>query len=187
MSLIKDFENLNIGTKGIILNILSTVPFFFIIVYLFNKTLISKVEQTPFSDIDFYYIIAVCFSLALLWFLMNFLLAILSLDMIEWVEAQEEKIKQQKERENKELENSDIPQEPKESIIPKPKKSKDYDAKFWFFTTYMYSVGYLAIAMFINMWLGWEFKWFVFSCFGFVIFRLVWVAFWHWFLKKLSE
>jgi Flp pilus assembly protein TadB len=96
--------------------------------------------------------------------------------MVEWMDDEKKKYQAEK-----------ALQEGKDITTSKPKSDKpDENLRLSFFSTYIYSVGYLAIALFINLWAGLEFKWFLFFCFGFVIFRLAWVAFWHWLFKKLA-
>jgi len=72
MTLIKDFDKLHIGLKTGSLTILGQVPFFFVSLYLFKKSIIERIDNTYFiSDLDFYFVICVCFALSLTWFLMN--------------------------------------------------------------------------------------------------------------------
>jgi hypothetical protein len=173
MSLVKDFDKLHFGTKGTILNIVSTVPFFFISVYLFSNYRIAQIENNPFADIDFYFILAVCFCVSLLWFLMNFILAIITINFIEWIDS---------------LGSSKKTAEPvseRELSTNNGELEEDDTLKISFITTYIYSIGYLAIAFYINYsWAHISFRWFTLWCFGFIIFRLAIVGFVHRFLKK---
>lgn len=176
MSLVKDFDELHFGTKGTILNITSTVPFFFISVYLFSNYRIAQIENNPFADIDFYFIIAVCFCVSLLWFLMNFILAIITIDFVEWLDTLSSQ-------------NRTVPAPVSEPELIETNSvsvpEKDETLKLSFIASYIYSIGYLAIALFINYsWVHISFRWFTLWCFGFIIFRLGVVGFVHRFLKK---
>ena len=176
MRLFKDFEGLHFGTKGTILNITSTVPFFFISVYLFSNYRIAQIESSPFADIDFYFILAVCFCVSLLWFLMNFILAIITVDFVEWIDSLGSQ---------KKTKSESVPEPGQEAVIPINETEKDDTLKFSFIATYIYSIGYLAIAFFINYsWAHISFRWFTLWCFGFIIFRLAIVGLGHKFLKR---
>lgn len=178
MSLIKDFNDLHIGTKGTILNILSAVPFFFIGTYLFNPDLVQKVQGNTLTDIDFYFLLSICLALSTLWFFMNFIISIKVLDVVNWIERLRQEDKQQDE-------NNNPPNIP-EKEAKDTKTEDDEELAEIFVVSYIYSIGYLALAIFINIWIGFSFKWFVVSCFGFIVFRLAWVVLWHGIFKKIE-
>lgn len=72
MSYIKDFKELHISEKAAVLTIICQMPFFFIAIYLFNHTIIENIDSSyMFQDIDFYYLLAVCFVFSLTWFFIN--------------------------------------------------------------------------------------------------------------------
>ncbi|XOV67586.1 MAG: hypothetical protein ACFHU9_00160 [Fluviicola sp.] len=178
MSLIKDFNDLNIGTKGTILNILSAVPFFFIGTYLFNPDLIQKIQENALTDIDFYFLLSICAALSTLWFFMNFTVSIKAVDFVDWIE----RVKQ----DNKDdTDNKDSSDELKNDADEAKAEDSDELSEV-FVISYIYSIGYLAMAIFINLWIGLSFKWFVVSCFGFIAFRLTWVGIWYGVFKKLE-
>lgn len=172
MSLIKDFESLHFGTKGTILNIASTIPFFFIIIYLFSNTLIFRIEGNPFSDLDFYFVLALCFCLSLLWFCMNFMLSIIIMNFVEFLESKRILVDP-----TKKVEEPNDPDTPIDELVKAQNAEDSIQASF--ITTYIYSVGYISIAIFINRWLDLPLQWFILSCFGFILFRFAWVYSWH--------
>lgn len=175
MSLIKDFNDLHIGTKGIILNISSTVPFFFIVTYIFNPTLISKIQGNPLIDIDFFFVLSLCTVLSVLWFLMNFVLAYLVIEFIEWTEVSLEKNEQQTNELNQ------------ESFSVKEENNNDSRIANTFLITYISSIIYLAFAILLNMWVALSFMWFLISCFAFIFFRLVSVGVWFGIFKRYER
>ncbi|WP_100613092.1 hypothetical protein [Confluentibacter lentus] len=78
MSLIQDFEKLHITIKSSSLIILGQMPFFFVSIYLFNNRLIELVGEYPLYDLDFFYILSLCFCLSVTWFAMNLVLTFIS-------------------------------------------------------------------------------------------------------------
>lgn len=176
MSLIKDFNDLHIGTKGTLLNILSTVPFFFIGIYLFHPVLILKVQGNPLTDIDFYFLLSICMALSILWFFMNFTISTLLVDFFDWIN--EEQV-----TENEDQAGS-INSIETDERIEEETKQEDEKMKGIFIITYIYSIGYLALAIFLNLSLDLTYKWFVLACFGFIVFRLLLVALSHFGLKR---
>ena len=166
MSFIKDFNELHISTKGTILNVLSTFPFFFTIVYLFKHTMINNIPENPITDLDFYFLVFLCLSLSILWFLMNFILTAIVISIVEKIDPENKTNKNSTEEEEDEKER----------------------AREMFALTYIYSIGYVSIGIFLNYtWLQWSFKWFILGCFGFIIFRIIWTVFWILLIARLSK
>jgi len=71
MSIIKHFNELHIGLKTCILTIVCQMPFFFIASFLFKHNLIDNISSYPLIDMDFWFLISLCFCFSLTWFLMN--------------------------------------------------------------------------------------------------------------------
>ncbi len=67
----QEFNKLELTYKAAFLTIVSVMPSFFVSIYLFRPSLISLVSDNPFSDIDFYFIISLCFCLSLTWFMLT--------------------------------------------------------------------------------------------------------------------
>lgn len=83
MSIVKDFRKIDIGLKVGVLTVLFQMPFFFISLYLFKKTLIERIATAAFSDIDFYFLLCLCFCFSLTWFFMNVALAFIVIDLAD--------------------------------------------------------------------------------------------------------
>lgn len=92
MSLIQDFEKLHITVKTSALTILSQMPFFFVAIYLFNEKLIKKIGNNPFYDVDFFFLISLCFCLSLTWFSMNLILTFIVFELGDLLENDTTKI-----------------------------------------------------------------------------------------------
>lgn len=71
MSIIKDFKELHIGLRTTFMTILCQMPFFFVAIFLFKHNLIDKISIYPLIDMDFWFLISLCFCFSLTWFLMN--------------------------------------------------------------------------------------------------------------------
>lgn len=82
MSIIQDFEKLHITYKTTALTILAQMPLFFISIYLFCPQLILKVNGERIFDMDFIFIVCICFSLSLTWFFMNVISAFIIMDKL---------------------------------------------------------------------------------------------------------
>lgn len=67
----QEFNKLELTYKAAFLTIVSAMPSFFVSIYLFRPSLISLVSDNPFSDIDFFFIISLCFCLSLTWFMLT--------------------------------------------------------------------------------------------------------------------
>lgn len=76
MSFIKDFDELHVTYKSTIFTIIASMPFYFICIYLFNQPLIQKINSNPLVDMDFWFVISLCFCLSLSWFIMNLILSL---------------------------------------------------------------------------------------------------------------
>jgi hypothetical protein len=83
MSIIKDFDELNIGFKTTVLTIICQMPFFYVAVYLFKHNLIYNVSSSPFADLNFYFLIAICFCFSITWFLVNIALSFLAINFMD--------------------------------------------------------------------------------------------------------
>ena len=77
MSFIKDFDELHVTYKSTFFTILALMPYYFVCIYLFNQPLIKKISANPLVDMDFWFIISLCFSLSLSWFIMNLILSLI--------------------------------------------------------------------------------------------------------------
>jgi len=83
MSIIKDFKELHIGLKTSILTILCQMPFFFIAIFLFKYNLIVNISEYPLIDMDFWFLISLCFCFSLTWFFMNVALTFILIPIID--------------------------------------------------------------------------------------------------------
>lgn len=170
MSLLKDFDDLKLGSKWTALNIASTIPFFFVIFYLFNQGRIKLVEGNPFGDIDFYYILAVCFCLSIVWFMINFVISSVLVSLFERMDEKDEPIKEKPKTEevSKGLETKEEDS--------KPEEEEDNELHAEFIITYIYSILYLAVAILANhLWFELSFKYAILITFGFIVFRFAYV------------
>lgn len=140
MSLIQDFEKLHITVKSSALIIFGQMPFFFVAIYLFNNKLISLVSENPFYDMDFIFLLSLCFCLSITWFAMNLVLTFIVFKFGDYIND----------------DYSEIDDVFKASII--------------------YSLGYLSIAILINIFLQLGFFWFLILAYGFIVFRLVYTG-----------
>ena len=77
MSIIKDFKELHIGLRTSVLTILCQMLFFFVAIFLFKHNLIDNISIYPLIDMDFWFLISLCFCFSLTWFLMNISLTFL--------------------------------------------------------------------------------------------------------------
>lgn len=163
MSILRDFKSLHISLRAAVLNVLSTTPFFFISIYLFKPKLMETIPGNPLIDVDFYFIIALCLGMGVLWHFMNFLLAIITETMVDWVKGA-----------SKETSVVDV----EGGLVDKETTDEDI-LKERFAVTYVYSLGYISLAIFINyMWCEWRLSWFFVGCFAFIIFRILWILLW---------
>lgn len=85
MKIFQELNKMHIGLKTAILSLISLLPLYFIAIYIFKPELITRVseEHSLFNDIDFLFILAICFSLSLMWFFMNFILSAFTTTFIE--------------------------------------------------------------------------------------------------------
>lgn len=170
MSFLKDFDDLKLGSRWTVLNIVSTIPFFFVIFYLFNQGRIKLVEGNPFGDIDFYYILAVCFCLSIVWFMVNYFISSVLVSIFESVD---EKITPTDEKkENSEMQSDEEFESYKHGGKDLNFTDEDDELHDEFIMTYIYSILYLAIVIFANhMWFKWSFKYAIIATFCFILFR----------------
>jgi len=181
MALLSEFENLHIKTKSIVLTISSTIPFFFIAVYLFKPTLIQLIEGNPFVNIHFYFWLSLIVALSIVWFFMNFMLGTIATQVFE---KRKKKERQQSGDDFKQLLQQNTGEELSESIIAHFEKNRETRnkrlenrMKTEFGITYVYSTGYLSVAIFLNqVWLHWSFEMFLVGCISFILFRLIALA-----------
>jgi len=176
--MIKDFESLHFSTKTIALTILSTIPFFFISIYLFKPEMISIIEGNPLINIHFYFLISVCLSLSIIWFGLILLISMISGEVHE---------KQEKNKILEEIfraENLKIEAVKEDSILEKKRKQdlrvkrKEMDLRVVFILTYILSISYISLAIFLNrIWLEWGFKMFLIGCGGFILLRILLLSF----------
>ncbi|UUC45572.1 hypothetical protein [Flavobacterium cerinum] len=82
----EDFNKLELTYKAAFLTIVSAMPSFFVSIYLFKPSLIGLVGDNPFSDIDFYFIISLCFCLSLTWFMLTLFYTQLLFDYLDKTE-----------------------------------------------------------------------------------------------------
>jgi len=92
MSLIHYFDKLHITVKSSVLTILGQMPFFFVSVYLFKNKLVNSLSENLFYDIDFLFIISLCFCLSLTWFSMNLILTFISFKFGDYLYNDDTKI-----------------------------------------------------------------------------------------------
>ena len=85
MNIIHYFDKLHVSAKFSAINILALIPFFFISIYLFNHSLIDLVGNHLFSDINFLFVISLCFCLSITWYAMNLILAIIAFDFGDYI------------------------------------------------------------------------------------------------------
>jgi len=68
MSIVKDINELHIGVKSSILTVLCQMPFFFISIFLLKHELVDNISSNILSDMNFYYLLSLCFCFSLTWF-----------------------------------------------------------------------------------------------------------------------
>lgn len=175
MSLLKDLDDLKLGSKWTVLNIVSTIPFFFVIFYLFNQGRIKLVDGNPFGDIDFYYILAVCFCLSLVWFMINFVISSILVSLFDRMEQKDKPVEDKPKREEMQSdEDFESYKHGGQDLEPYDEDENELHAEF--IITYIYSILYLAIAIFANhMWFKLSFKYAILITFGFIVFRFAYV------------
>ena len=78
MNFFQYFEKLHITVKSAVLTILGQIPFFFVSIYLFKHDLINLVGAYPLTDMDFLFIIGLCFCLSITWYAMNLILSLIA-------------------------------------------------------------------------------------------------------------
>jgi hypothetical protein len=153
MSWISDFDKLKSSTKLILASFVSIFPFFFISVYLFNPSMVDRVQGNPLLNIHFYFLLSVCFVLSFIWFWLVFFLSELAL--LIWDKLVAEDLCNQEDNDRS------------------PEYSKRYSVKDSFIITMIYSVIYLGLAILINnYWLHWYLKDFLMGCLFFILFRI---------------
>jgi hypothetical protein len=86
MGLLNDFDKLHITSKSTALTILGQIPFFFISIYLFSHDLINLIGENPFCDMDFIFVLALCFCLSLTWYAMNLVLTSFAFNLGDCIE-----------------------------------------------------------------------------------------------------
>lgn len=174
MSLIKDWDDLKLGSKWTALNIVSTIPFFFVIFYLFNQGRIKLVCGNPFGDIDFYYILSVCFCLALLWFMINFVVSSILVSIFDRIEQNDKSVENQPKISS--LQNDKDFDSHKHEGVNLEHFEKEDELHTEFIVTYIYSILYLAIAILLNnIWFKFSFKSVILITFCFAGFRVAYV------------
>lgn len=157
MSWISDFEKLKLTSKVIFLYFICIIPFFFISVYLFKPDMINIIQGNPLINIHFYFLLAICFAISFSWFWMVYLVSKLSMVFVEKIVI---KIEQ--------------------------KETDPYSIEDLFILTFIYSIAYIILAITLNQYLiHWDLKFFLIGCLSFVLFRLIWIAFFYWLLKKI--
>jgi hypothetical protein len=157
MSWISDFEKLKLTSKVIFLYFICIIPFFFISVYLFKPDMINIIKGNPLINIHFYFLLAICFAISFSWFWMVYLVSKLSMVFVEKIVI---KIEQ--------------------------KETDPYSIEDLFILTFIYSIAYIILAITLNQYLiHWDLKFFLIGCLSFVLFRLIWIAFFYWLLKKI--
>ena len=77
MRLIEYFENLHVTVKSSVITIIGQMPFFFIAIYLFKHDLINLVGKNLLSDMNFLFLISICFCLSITWYAMNLILTLI--------------------------------------------------------------------------------------------------------------
>lgn len=71
------FEKLHIGLKSAVISVLCYIPFFFVAIYLMKKSLIDRIANESFlSDLDFWFLMAVCIALSIVWYFITLLASI---------------------------------------------------------------------------------------------------------------
>jgi len=83
MSIVKDINELHIGVKSSILTVLCQMPFFFISIFLLKHELVDNISSNILSDMNFYYLLSLCFCFSLTWFFINIILVFLSLSLAD--------------------------------------------------------------------------------------------------------
>jgi hypothetical protein len=157
MSWISDFERLKLTSKVIFLYFICIIPFFFISVYLFKPEMINIIQGNPLINIHFYFLLAICFALGFSWFWMVYLVSKLSMVFVEKIVVKNEQ-----------------------------NQTEVYSIGDLFILTFIYSMAYIIFAITLNHYLiHWDLKLFLIGCFSFVLFRLIWIAFFYWRLKKI--
>lgn len=171
MSLIKDFNELHFSYKGTALIIGSNIPIFFVSIYLFKYDLITVIQGNPWGSLQFYFVLCLCLALSIIWFIANLLLSIHSEEYIELLR----RLKHQKE-----MSAFERVVEQKLSSLPRQninKERKEDSQKFAFIMTYGYATTYLGICIFVNQqFLQWSFPQFLLGSWGFILFRIVYMA-----------
>ncbi len=152
MSLILDFEKLHITIKSSVLTVLGLIPFFFVSIYLFQDDLIKIVGSNPFYDINFFFIICLCFCLSITWYAMNLILTFIAFKFGDYISDDE----------------TDIDDIFKSSMV--------------------YSIGYLAVSIFLNVKFDFGFYNFLIIAYGFLVFRMIHISsVWLYYFKKRKK
>lgn len=185
MNYLHDFEKLHISTKTSVLTILGTIPFFYISIYLFKPEMIQIIEGNPFTNFHFYYLISVCLVLSVMWYLMNLILGIRT---VQYISKKKKRLRTEKvdipKKEGNPFVKFDQILKRTAAIREQNTREKDLELKISFAISFSYSLFYLSIAIFLNKeLLQLDFKWFILSCFGFVLFRMFVI----WFGDKNTE
>ena len=171
MSLIKDFNELHFSYKGTALIIGSNIPIFFVSIYLFKYDLISVIQGNPWGSLQFYFVLCLCLTLSIIWFLSNLLLSIHSTQYFE--------LRYRSERE-KEMNPFQRIIEQKLATLPRKNvtsERKEDSQKFAFIMTYGYATAYLGICIFVNQqFMQWSFPHFLLGSWGFILFRILYMA-----------
>ena len=83
MSAVKDFNELHIGIKSTMMTVAFQIPFFFIAIFLFRHNLIDKIDTSLLTDLDFYFLLSLCFCFSTTWFILNIVSAWLILSVVD--------------------------------------------------------------------------------------------------------
>ena len=83
MGLFDDFNKLHISIKSMLLSIISTIPFYFIALYLFDYKILKSYHFKQFfiNDFDVIFIFSLCFVLSLTWVISNVFLSLVISDI----------------------------------------------------------------------------------------------------------
>lgn len=157
MSWISDFDKLKLTSKVIFLYFICIIPFFFISIYLFKPEMINLIQGNPLINIHFYFLFATCFALSFSWFWMVYLVSELSMFFVNKIFLKSENI-----------------------------KTDRYGIEDLFILTFIYSIAYIILAIILNHYIFHRgFNFFVIGCSSFILFRLIWISFFYWRLKKI--
>jgi|GEM_PF-1884747 len=76
---INEMGKINYKTKPVLLTLTTHLPFFFVALYLFAPKQIELVSTNLLSDLNFWFIISLCFAISITWIAVNWVYCFISI------------------------------------------------------------------------------------------------------------